>query len=1030
MKILNSFLLGSVLIISYVNTNGQTYADTIQAYKFDELSEKYSNEGSLDSSTIYLRKAAKIFKSLAESQQDTLMWCEYLWCLDNIATNLTDGCRFNDSKNTLDTALTISLKVFGENHQQTASIYYHFGDMYHNDDKYDISLEYLFKESEIYKKMISPDKIYIANNNYLIGRDYLFKGEQKKALEFTNKCINIYKEKPVQFKLDMARAYNQMAFIFLQKSEFDKALEYYQTVLAIYIDTLGEKNLRVATVYNDRGTAYGLSSEYNKSLESFLKSLEIRKDLVIKEDIDFATSYNNIGIAYLEKKEYDKALEYTLKSLKIKTDLLGEKHAKVCSSLMSLGDIYMEEKKYTTALEYYQKTFDILSQLFGRKNPGAVPAYDCLALAYSRLSDNSKALLYYQKGIACFFPNFIDSIHPYSLPPIRYDSGIIDDSGWYSILYLIRNKAIILSDTTRSLKAIGTLTNLDRQQVAIQHFMACDQIIDMVRKNMGKLSDKMALGMEANFIYEGAVGVCLNLAASVQQSEAAKYNQLAFYYSEKGKSAVLLEALAGQEAQKFAGIPEPLLEAEHKLQTDIAFYTKKLAGSENLDSVKIGTYQQQLFKCNRSYDSLIVVFEKKYPKYHELKYNVNTASVKDVQQLIDKKTAMLSYFVGDSTVTTYTITKNSYNVVSAKKPVNLEKSIAYFRNSLTRTNKQSELAYKKYGNNLYEMLFPKVMDKNIDNLIIVPDGVLATIPFEALLTSKAADTTMFQNLPYLVRKYSISYCSSATLFKETFSKTKGDPKEIRPLNDWIAYAPVFDDENPQGTSLASRALISELRKINKDSTLTRGLMMGSGEVVPPLPGSEKEVKNIFDEFDKLNLKTTVELKGNASERNIKSGELENYKYIHLATHGFVNSEKPELSGILLAQVPDSTNEQNDGILYSGEIFNLKLNADLVVLSACETGLGQIKKGEGIIGLTRALLYAGAKNLMVSLWQVSDQSTSDLMISFYKNLLNEKSARLSNPVRFAPLLQQAKLKMIGEAKFAHPYYWSPFIMIGQ
>jgi CHAT domain-containing protein len=331
---------------------------------------------------------------------------------------------------------------------------------------------------------------------------------------------------------------------------------------------------------------------------------------------------------------------------------------------------------------------------------------------------------------------------------------------------------------------------------------------------------------------------------------------------------------------------------------------------------------------------------------------------------------------------------------------------------------------------LYEMLIPKNLNKNIGNLIIVPDGVLATIPFETLLTSKVADTTQFQNLPYLVKKYSISYCSSATLFKETFAKKKGGPSEVRPLNEWIAYAPVFDDENSQGTSLASRALIRELHKLNKDSTLTRGLMMGTGESVPPLPGSENEVKSIFNEFDKQNFKTTVELKGNASEKNIKSGELQNYKYIHLATHGFVNSEKPELSGLLLAQVADSTNEQNDGILYSGEIFNLKLNADLVVLSACETGLGQIKKGEGIIGLTRALLYAGAKNLMVSLWPVSDESTSDLMIDFYKNLLSEKSARLSNSVRFAPLLQQAKLKMISEEKFARPYFWSPFILIGQ
>jgi len=159
----------------------------------------------------------------------------------------------------------------------------------------------------------------------------------------------------------------------------------------------------------------------------------------------------------------------------------------------------------------------------------------------------------------------------------------------------------------------------------------------------------------------------------------------------------------------------------------------------------------------------------------------------------------------------------------------------------------------------------------------------------------------------------------------------------------------------------------------------------------------------------------------ANEQFIKSGGLEKYKVLHFATHGFVNSEKPELSGILLAQ--DSIGNQ-DGILYSGEIYNLKLNADLVVLSACETGLGKINKGEGIIGLTRALLYAGSKNIIVSLWQVSDESTSDLMIDFYNNLLNTKNKSFSDPLR------KAKLKMISEGKFAHPFYWSPFILVGE
>jgi CHAT domain-containing protein len=189
-----------------------------------------------------------------------------------------------------------------------------------------------------------------------------------------------------------------------------------------------------------------------------------------------------------------------------------------------------------------------------------------------------------------------------------------------------------------------------------------------------------------------------------------------------------------------------------------------------------------------------------------------------------------------------------------------------------------------------------------------------------------------------------------------------------------------------------------------------------------LPATETETRAILKLYNERNLKAKVLLHNNANEQFIKSGELGKYKVLHFATHAFVNSQRPELTGLLLAQ--DTTGGE-DGVLYSGEIYNLKLNADLVVLSACETGLGKIQKGEGIIGLTRALLYAGTKNIIVSLWKVTDKSTSDLMVDFYKNSLKSKG-RLS----YSGALRNAKLKMISERKYAHPFFWSPFILIGK
>jgi CHAT domain-containing protein len=162
------------------------------------------------------------------------------------------------------------------------------------------------------------------------------------------------------------------------------------------------------------------------------------------------------------------------------------------------------------------------------------------------------------------------------------------------------------------------------------------------------------------------------------------------------------------------------------------------------------------------------------------------------------------------------------------------------------------------------------------------------------------------------------------------------------------------------------------------------------------------------------------LERRASEASLKSSRLDDYRYVHFATHGLVNEPKPKLSGLMLAPV-DSP--QEDDILYLGEIYNLSLNADLVVLSACETGVGKLVKGEGLIGLTRGFLYAGAANLLVSLWQVNDASTANLMIDFYQNLLAGKSK--------AAALREAKLRLLEQqTKYAKPYHWAPFVLIGK
>jgi CHAT domain-containing protein len=415
-----------------------------------------------------------------------------------------------------------------------------------------------------------------------------------------------------------------------------------------------------------------------------------------------------------------------------------------------------------------------------------------------------------------------------------------------------------------------------------------------------------------------------------------------------------------------------------------------------------------------------LVFEKQFPEYHNLKYNNKPATAKDIQNLLDKKTAMISYFIGDTTITIFTLTKSNLDVKRVPKITNLNDSIVWFRYGLTLGMQK---IFRRLGYKLYQQLFPDTapIDGQIENLYIIPDGSLATLPFESLLTENyTGDINAYNEYPYLIKKYNISYSYSANLFYLTFSKEASSTIEITKLNDWLAFAPVFDNRGEQMLK-SSQELQHQLSGLKTDPMMMNRSMF-NGNYIQPLPATETETEAIFKLYDDNNLKAKVLLHNNANEKSIKSGELEQYKVLHFATHGFVNSEKPELSSLLLAQ--DTTGGE-DGVLYSGEIYNLKLNADLAVLSACETGLGKIQKGEGIIGLTRALLYAGAKNIIVSLWQVADESTSALMVDFYKNSLTSKGQ-----LSYSEALRNAKLKMIREEKYAHPFFWSPFILIGK
>ncbi|MCF6367194.1 MAG: CHAT domain-containing protein [Bacteroidales bacterium] len=1024
-----------IFIFISSSTNAQNYSDTVSAEQYYALGDKYYKLQKLDSSNIFYQKAADIYKQTAVKNNDTLKWLEYVKLRYYIAWNLSSLSDFDNSVDVLKDALKKSLKHLTKNHIVNAKLYNGLGRAYYRKSEFDAAIKYYTESLNIIKGLFGEEHIKLATPYNNLANVFFSKNEFELSLLFYFKSIQIKKKVFGEESTKVAASYNNVGAVYRKMGEYDLSLEYFLKSSQINKKKNGEKNIDVAVSYHNIANVYSLKKDYDKALKYYLKSLEIGKELFGEKNSHITANYLGIGNVYLQKKEFDSALKFQLKALAVRRELLGENNTFTAGSYNSIGNIYVKKGEYKLSLANYYKALNIRLKRFGEKHSETAETYNDIAQVYTQKNEYGTALKYYQKGIVSSIKNFNDTLNIYSCPVIK------DCLNWTELLNSLQAKAMIFADTSIKLP----ITNLNKLELALKYYQACDTLISQVSKNMKTKSDKLALGGSASDIYMNAVNVALDLSKEdISLKSPQQMRAYAFYFSEKNKSSVLLDALAGSEALKFAGIPDALLKKEHDLQNQIAFYKKE--SLEDVDSTKEIRINDKLFKANRTYDSLIIVFEREYPEYFDLKYNQNPASVKEISKIINRKTTIISYQIGDSLITIFAIKQNKFFINQVHKPKDLDlkinnlrvyiSNLKFLRSDIDSYKHITVDEYQKVAFDFYSLLFPNQLKafigKRTKNIIIIPDGKLAVIPFEALLTKKyTAEWTdwnnkaYFSEMPFLIKDFNISYSYSANLFYKTFSKKKQKNVEITEINDWIAFAPVFDDENISGTNLRTRNILNEAATDNFGTANTRAFLDGGG-YVSELPGSEVETKEIFELFEQNNKKAVLKTHKFANEEFIKSGELEKYKYIHFATHGMVNSDKPELSCILLSQ--DSTSKE-DNILYNGEIYNLKLNADLTVLSACETGLGKITKGEGIIGLTRALLYAGSKNIIVSLWQVSDESTQELMVEFYKNML-KPSGFSKNQKYFAGDLQKAKLRLIKEGKYAHPFFWSPFILIGQ
>jgi tetratricopeptide (TPR) repeat protein len=796
--------------------------------------------------------------------------------------------------------------------------------------------------------------IFLTN----IGALHLNKGRQDLALEKLQEAYVIFQQSNKDRTKDAAKCLSLLSLTYNASGKYNQAETNGLMALQLQQELSGEQSENVAASYNDLGLVYS-QIDPDKALEYYEKALAVYKKLHGNEHPKIAIANTNIGVLYTQIELFGDAINNLEAASKIWLNLYPNGHPNLGFVYRNLGQTYMKMENSKLALTYFEKALEQYRKSFGEKHPDIASTLNQIGAVHLNQQHFDEALKDFQLAMCANIPSFNQKDIGVN-PPVSefYNANVL--------LYSLMLKAQGLEA-----KHFGKTLRLSELKLALTCLYLCDSLIDDIRHHSADESDKISLGALANDVYED--GVRLASAIGDITTAPGKYREIAFYFAEKSKSAVLQESIADAQAKSFAGIPQDLVDEEKNLKSGIALLAQKLSLGPPADEEKY--LRESLFVLNHEYTAFTKKLEKDFPNYYNLKFNNVFPTVNELKAMLGPDEAIVSYFVAEKSgkMFQFVITQKNFKSFEKTIPADFDRLTKglingiYYRDYATYSKSAAELKY---------VLWPETGKENV---IVIPSGRMSTLPLEALAKTTRSSLG-FANTSYLAQSKAVSYEFSAALFAQKRKQRRANTSTAQSI---FLCAPV---------RFAQKDHLSEL------------------------PATESEIKTIASLFPQASAE--VMLFDKANEAIVKSNDIARYNYLHFATHGVVDETDPELSKIFLNE-----SSGDDGHLYSGEIYNLNLNADLAVLSACQTGLGKYSKGEGVIGLSRALVYAGAKNLIVSFWSVADESTAQLMTDFYSELLK-------NPGRgFNYALQQSKVKMIASKKFSEPYYWAPFVLIG-
>ncbi len=796
---------------------------------------------------------------------------------------------------------------------------------------------------------------YLGNTHLALGRIVEARDAYERALPVVNRTGNTAKQ--YELLTSIASLNAEMGRIEDSNKALCEALE-----IAVTMDD----PIRRMICHNNLALNYADAYRYGHAL----KELDAVKGLLVSNaDAEQSIVYHrNCGITYLRIGELERARDELLALVR-----LSQEHQMPLFELeayINLGYLLQELGAFENGLSYADKAAALAVEL---ENPKLAREASTLAAElerhrgnYDRAIEIWTAVLEKDRIEGPESNVFIDQL---GIANVLVVAGRPDEARTIFDRISTDIEQINKGDLTLTWSfGMGHSYEKSNPDSAHVYYQRALGILDDTRKDIGDTSVRTGyLAGVRRFYYEEVARFYAGLAGEDSEGIWSAY---AFQTVERAKARGLLDLMRTSVLAEHTAAEEALIDSLYQLDPDAPDYAQRESDLKN----RYASLRDERVQASVSglAPAAAVIAEPDC-----------------LRDKLSKRTTLLAYALGDTTSLMWAIDRKGCDLYQIPNRTVLREEIIRFRDAISRPGLGDD-ALRESAHHLYEVLVAPAGDRlaNSRELIIIPDGILFELPFEALLDDVAGNSTQWQELPFLARTHSVTYAPSASIYlnlKESNKKKKYD-SELLAMGD-PDYS-LFQDA------------------------------AGATNTLEPLPHTRGEVQNISASLD--DKEKTVRFGADANEavfkEQIRGGSV---RVIHLATHGIIDPVEPAASNIALCPDPAGV---EDGYLHTLEILSLNTDAGIVVLSACESARGRIGRGEGVVGLSRAFLASGTPGIVASLWPVSDESTAILMGEFYERMLRKK-----RPASRA--LNEARLVMLDDSRYAHPFYWSPFVVIG-